>query len=159
MRIALTILVIVLAVLASGCTTPAPAATTPAAATTPTATLAPQPVSANTAIPNMVGLWKGTGTGYTTADDFYYYPTSNFNITKQKGQAFVGRKEYPRSDGKTYYENFSGIVTMNGEVYEADSMGGFSIGRMTGPDSMELNYLEEGPDTKALVLTLTRQKS
>ena len=152
MKTVLTILLVILAVLVSGCTTTAPV-TTPLAAT-PT----PLSVSTNAVIPDMTGLWIGTGTGYTTTDDFYYYPKTIFNISKQKGQVFVGRKEYPRSDGKTYYENFSGIVTMNGEVYEADSIGGIGLGRLTSPNTMELNYLEEGFDTKAIILTLSRQK-
>jgi hypothetical protein len=107
----------------------------------------------------MTGLWIGTGTGYTTLDDFTIFPATIYNITKQKGQIFTGKKEYMKTDGKTYYESFSGMVTMNGEVYEADSLGGFAIGKLTGPDSLELNYLEEGPDTKAIILTLNRQKT
>lgn len=153
MKTALTILLVILAVLAAGCTTQAPAATPPAA------TPAPQSVPTNTVIPDMTGLWKGTGTGYTTLDDFTYYPTATFNISKQKGHIFTGRKEYPRTDGKTYYENFSGMVSMNGDVYEADSLGGFSIGKLTGPNTMELYYLEEGNDTKAIIITLSRQNS
>jgi hypothetical protein len=51
------------------------------------------------------------------------------------------------------------MVTMNGEIYETDSLGGFSIGKLTGPNSMELNYIEEGNDTKAIIITLSRQKS
>ncbi|MFA4850423.1 MAG: hypothetical protein WC626_11915 [Methanoregula sp.] len=153
MKTVLTILLVILAVIASGCTSQAPAATPPVASPTP------QSVSANTAIPDMTGLWKGTGTGFTTLDDFTDFPMTIYNISKQKGQVFTGRKEYPRTDGKTYYENFAGIVTMNGEIYEADSMGGFSIGKLTGPNSMELNYIEEGNDTKAIILTLSRQKS
>ncbi|WP_321507502.1 hypothetical protein [uncultured Methanoregula sp.] len=154
MKTAFTILaVLVLAVLICGCTNTAPAATPPPVSPTT------QPVSATSAIPDMMGLWKGTGTGYTTTDNFYDYPVSIFNITKQKGQIFTGRKEYPKSDGKTYYENFSGIVTPDGRVYESDSIGGFALGKLTGPDSLELNYLEDGPDAKAIILTLSRQKS
>ena len=152
MKTILTIILVILAVLISGCTTTAPTITPL------TTTSSPQSVSTNAVIPDVTGLWIGTGTGYTTIDDFYYYPKNIFNISKQKGQVFVGRKEYPRSDGKTYYENFSGIVTMNGEVYEADSNGGFSLGRLTSPNTMELNYLEEGADTKAIIITLSRQK-
>jgi hypothetical protein len=153
MRTAFTILMLVLALLlASGCTSQAPAATTPSVSPVPGA------VTANTQIPDMIGLWVGTGTGYTVPDGFYYYPTTTFNISVQKGQIFTGRKEYPKLDGKTYYENFSGIVTMNGEIYEADSEAGFSIGKLTAPDSLELNYLEDGKDTKAIIMHLTRQK-
>ena len=134
--------------LACGCTTQAPATTQ---------STAPPTVSTNGNIPNMTGVWQGAGDGYTTNDGFTHYPAATFNITAQKGQIFIGKKEYPRSDGNTYYENFSGIITTNGEFYEADSIGGFSFGRLTTPNTLEIQYLEEGNDTKALVAHLTRQ--
>ena len=153
MKTAFTIMVVlVLAVLISGCTNPAPAATP--LPVSPTI----QPVSANTVVPDVTGLWKGTGTGYTTIDDFAYFPNVIYNISKQKGQIFTGKKEYPKTDGKTYYENFAGLVTTNGEIYEVANMGGIAIGKLTGPDSMEINYLEEGADTSAIIVTLSRQK-
>lgn len=149
MKFILAILIIfIVAVLACGCTTQAPTITQVTA--TPT-------VSTNVNIPNMMGVWQGTGDGYTTNDGFTHYPSATFNITAQKGQIFIGKKEYPRIDGKTYYENFSGMITTNGEFYEADSMGGFSFGKLITPNSLELNYLEEGNDTKALIAHLTRK--
>jgi hypothetical protein len=149
MKFILAILMIfIVAVLASGCTTQAPATTQVTAS--PTA-------STNVNIPDMTGVWKGTGDGYTTNDGFTHYPAATLNITAQKGQIFIGKKEYPRIDGKTYYENFSGIITTNGEFYEADSIGGFAIGKLITPNSLEMNYLEEGNDTKALVAHFTRR--
>jgi hypothetical protein len=139
MKTILAIVALLLVVLACGCTAPAP-----------------QPGVANTAIPNVTGVWQGTADGYTTGDGFYHYTTTIFNVTTQKGQIFIGRKEYPRVDGRTYYENFTGIIGADGEFYEADSIGGFSIGTLTAPNTLELNYLEEGNDTKAIVIHLTR---
>ncbi len=158
MRNALIILAVILAVLISGCTTQAPAATPPTVspAATPSTFSGSAPATAST--PDMTGLWSGTADGYTTLDGFTHYPTTIFNISQQKGQVFIGQKEYPRTDGKTYYENMTGVITTNGEFYEADSNGGFSIGKLTGPDSLEIVYLEEGKDTKAIVIHLTRQK-
>ena len=149
MKIALSIVIIIaFAILACGCTTQAPATTQATASPT---------VSTNGNIPDMTGVWQGAGDGYTTNDGFTHYPAATFNITAQKGQIFIGKKEYPRNDGNTYYENFSGIITTNGEFYEADSIGGFSFGRLTTPNTLEIHYLEEGNDTKALVAHLTRQ--
>ena len=157
MRNAFTILVLVLAVLVSGCTSQAPAATPPAVS--PAATPATySAVPTNTGIPDMTGLWEGTADGYTTRDGFTHFPTTIFNITNQKGQVFIGQKEYPRTDGKTYKENLTGVISVNGDFYQADGVGGFSMGKLTGPDSLELTYLEEGADTKAIVIHLTRQK-
>jgi len=155
------VLALVLVVLASGCTSPAPAATPPSVspAISPAATPATSSGSVPAAsIPDLTGLWEGTADGYTTGDGFIHYPTTIFNISKQKGQIFIGQKEYPRGDGKTYYENLTGIITTAGDFYEADSIGGFSIGKLTGPDFLELMYLEEGADTKTIVMHLTWQK-
>ncbi|MCX6698736.1 MAG: hypothetical protein NTV68_02225 [Methanomicrobiales archaeon] len=109
-------------------------------------------------IPDLIGKWSGNSTGHTTVEGFFSHPTF-FNISEQKGQAFSGRKEYLRGDGKMYYENLSGIITMNGEIYESDGVAGFSIGRLTGPDSLEFNYLEDGSDNKAYITRLSRQKT
>jgi hypothetical protein len=96
--------------------------------------------------------------GHTQKEGFRE-PAFIQNITMQKGWAFAGVKEYIRADGKTYYENFSGVISPGGELFIADSAGGISDGRLTGPDSMELLYAEEGPDAKAYYMPLTRQKS
>jgi hypothetical protein len=150
MRTTLTILLLVAAlILASGCTSATPSAT-PA-----TASPAPQPVATNTAIPGMTGVWQGPVDGYAQ-HVFAHYPNMVFNITTQQGQVFVGKKEYLKADGKTYYENFTGIVTSSGEIYTADEQGGVHFGKLTGPGAIVLYYLEEGSDTKALVLQLTR---
>ncbi len=147
MKIALTILVvIILAVLVCGCTTQVQQAP-PVPPTAP----------ANTAIPDVTGVWKGPSVGYIVNEGWINYPTTTFNITTQKGQVFIGKKEYESLDGKMYYETFTGLVTPNGEFYQIDSIKGFSIGKLTTPDTLELNYLEEGNNTKTVISHLTRQ--
>ncbi len=151
MKIELAIILLVAALLlASGCTS-----TTPSAAPA-TSSPAPQPGAANTAIPGMTGVWQGPADGYSQ-HVYGHYPNIVFNITTQQGQVFVGKKEYQKADGMTYYENLTGIVTPSGDIYAADNQGGIQFGKLTGPNAMVLNYLEEGPDTKALVLQLTRK--
>jgi hypothetical protein len=153
MKIAIPFVIVVLLLIACGCTTQAPAGT-------PTAPPAASPAAPpNKTTPNLTGIWSGPSTGYIQAEGFVYYPVSFHNITAQKGQVFAGRKEYPRMDRVTHYENFSGFITDTGEIYEADSLGGVATGKLTGPDSMELNYVEEGSDMKVLMISLNRQKS
>jgi len=153
MKGTLLIFTIIFAVLACGCMsqTPAEPPGTPQVST--------QTVSVEKAIPDLTGIWSGTGTGHTRAEGFVSNAPVHFNITVQKGQVFSGLKEYIRPEGGTFYENFSGIVTLTGEVYESDDLRGFAFGKITGPDSMELNYLEDGLDTKAYILHLTRHKT
>ena len=117
-------------------------------------------VTMNTATPDITGIWSGTTAGHTRSEGFVEYPATLYNISMQKGQAFTGAKEYPRMDGKTYYENFSGVITRSGDLYIADhELGGMIIGKLTGSDHMELEYIEEGADAKAFIIQLTRQKS
>jgi hypothetical protein len=82
-----------------------------------------------------------------------------YNITAQKGQAFTGYKEYTRANGTRYSEELSGVINTRNEIFIAEDHGGVIIGDLIGPDSMELNYVEDGPDAKALLVTLTRQKT
>lgn len=153
MKIVVIVLLIASAILVCGCTTLAPTA---APGTTPGTSIV---VPVEKTIPNLIGVWSGNATGHTKVEGFAINLPVTFNISAQKGQAFSGRKEYLRGDGKTYYENFSGFITLTGEIYESDDVKGFSIGRLTGPDSMDLNYLEDGPDTKAYFFSLIRKKS
>lgn len=145
-------------VLCAGCTstTQSASGTSIPAATPPTTSPA---VTANTVIPDVTGIWSLNATGHTKVEGFVPSLPGLWNISAQQGHGFSGRKEYLRNDGKTYYENFSGIITLTGEVYESDSAAGFGIGRLTSPDSMEIYYLEDGPDTKAYIISLTRHKT
>lgn len=148
MKIAISIILVILAVLACGCTSQAPAAvpvTTPAEVT-PAAT------------PVLTGIWTGTTVGHSNVEGFREHATPLFNITEQKGQAFTGTKEYTRTDGKVYTEQFSGVITGNNEISIADHSMGITIGKLTSPDSVELRYLEDGPDAKAYIIRLNRQK-
>ncbi len=62
-------------------------------------------------------------------------------------------------DGVNYTESFSGFISKDEDIFESDSVGGIAMGKLTDPDSMELNYVEEGTDQKVLMISLTRQKS
>ena len=152
MRTTFTILVLILAVLACGCTATAPAA---APAATPAATPA---VKATTTIPGVTGIWTGTAFGHSQLEGFRELTSPVYNISAQKGHAFTGSKEYVGADGKKYTESFSGIVSSGGEIFMGHSTGGIADGMLTGPDSMALGYAEGGPDAKAYHLQLTRQK-
>lgn len=113
----------------------------------------------NLTTPDLIGVWSGPSIGHIRAEGFVDYPLTFHNITEQKGRVFVGQKEYPRMDGVNHTESFSGFISKDREIFESDSVGGIAMGKLTGPDSMELNYVEEGADQKVLMISLTRQKS
>lgn len=152
MKTALTLLVIVIAVLACGCTSQAPTA---APAATPYATLAP---AVNTATPDLVGSWTGTTVGHNSRG-FVTAGKPTFNITMQKGFAFVGNKDYADLAGVIHHEEFSGVINKQGEIYIAEKEAGMIVGDLIGPDSMELVYIEDGDEAMAYITILNRQKS
>jgi hypothetical protein len=138
----------------AGCTS-TPPVTVPA----PSGPVATPAAAVSTAIPDLTGIWTGPTVGHTKREGFVEYPVATYNITAQKGRAFTGQKEYPRMDKKTYNEYFSGIVTSNNEIFIADHGTGYIKGILTGTDSMELYYLDEGSDAKAFIIQLNRQKT
>ena len=151
MKIAISILLVILAVIACGCTAQAPAPVAVPVATPAQITTAATPV--------LTGIWTGTGIGHSKAESFRELTSLVFNISEQKGQAFVGTKEFTRPDGKFYAEKFSGVITRNGEIYFADhDRSGISLGKLTGPDSMEIYYIEDGADAKVFIDLLNRKK-
>jgi hypothetical protein len=141
MKIAYAILVIVLAI--TGCLA---------------GTVSAESMEATTiSTPDLVGIWNGTAIGHTSVDGFVEFDSIVYNITEQKGQAFTGAKEYLKKDGKTYDEKFSGIIDDDGTIYLVDSVAGVIIGKLNEENELKLKYFEDGPDTKALLITLTRQ--
>jgi len=153
MKIALTILVIVLAVLACGCTTSAPAATAPA---TPAAAT---PVASGADIPSLVGTWTGSAVGHVNSHGYRSEGAPVYNITEQKGRVFTGYTEYSHFKGDARkVEEFSGVINVRNEIFMAQDEAGFTIGDLIGPDTIELAYVEEGDEAKAFLITLTRQK-
>lgn len=149
------ILLLILALLASGCTAsvpPTPATTTPA------------PIAATSAvsgadIPNLVGVWTGSAVGHINNYGFRSEGEPVYNITEQKGRAFAGYIEYSHYMGENRKnEEFSGVINVRNEIFIAQKEAGFTIGDLLGPDTLELGYVEEGDDAKAFLITLNRQK-
>lgn len=141
------------AVWMSGCTTTAPV---PSPQSTPATTPA---VTTTITIPDVTGLWTGMTYGHSQTEGFRQHDRSRYNISEQAGYAFSGSKEYTRGDGKIYYENFSGVVSNSGEISLADNPRGYNFGKLTGPDTMELQYIEDGSEAKAYISLFTRQKN
>ncbi len=142
--ILLAISLTVLAVLACGCTTTAPAA--PAKTT-------------EAAIPNLVGTWTGTSVGHIEGSGYDNQGAPKYVITEQQGRAFTGFKTYRQADGMTGNETFSGVITRTGDIYIVDHKTGFMDGQMIGQDEMELVYLDDAGTSVALIVDLVRQKS
>ncbi len=153
MKIPLILLIVVLAIVASGCTDQAPDES-------------PSPVAGsfqahaeNASVPYIIGTWAGTGIGHIQNGGFHELKAVAYHITEQNGYAFAGKKEYTRPDGETLSEAFSGVFSPGGEILICDSGSGYSLGSFTGPDRMDLRYAEDGDEARAYFVQLIRQKA
>ena len=143
MKIIAVLLFFGLVILACGCTTPAPV-TPPTVVPTAVPTTLPA-ISTNTDDKDLIGAWVGTDVRYADPYDFRENVSIRYNITGQAGSIFGGVKEFTKqSDGKTYTKNFTGVRTSSGMLYFADEDQGYNIGRMTGPDTLEIIHLVDG---------------
>jgi len=132
MKTTFALLVIIIAVLASGCTAAAPAVT-PAPATTP-------------AIPSLVGTWTGPMAGYDEGSGFTSYPnlTLAMTITEQHGRIFAGDMVFS-SNGTSEKSGFAGAIGRDGRtlsITEQDD--GYCSGEIIGADEIELTYVQAG---------------
>lgn len=110
----------------------------------------------NASIPNLVGTWTGLTEGDVQGTGFFSHNNGTYVITAQQGYGFSGYKRYIKPGGMVYHENFSGAISPGWEVIMADNVTGYNLGRVTGPDSMELLYAEDGPGARAFIQLFTR---
>ncbi|MEI6293854.1 MAG: hypothetical protein WCP36_09225 [Methanomicrobiales archaeon] len=150
MKITLTILiVIILAVLACGCTAITPPITQPA-------TL-PQ-VSHNTAIPNLTGTWIGTMQGYEQNTGFsdYRNQTMTMFVTGQQGRILSGHYLWT-SNGTVVTEGFAGVIGADGRTLTtAEENEGYSSGIVLSGNEIELIWHHAGADYSVAIDSLTR---
>lgn len=148
MKKILAILILAIAVLATGCTT---------TTTGPVPVQAAGPAAELTEAPDLCGTWSGTSVGHVNAKGWVDAGSPSFDISDQKGMAFTGTKTYSTLDGTKKTEEISGVVTRKGEIYIAELESGIIMGDLIGPATMELVYVEDGPNAKAFLYTLTKQ--
>jgi hypothetical protein len=134
MKIALPILiVIVVAVLATGCTTTAPVITQ--VTTSPT-------VSQSRVIPNMTGTWTGSMQGYEQSAGFTNYRNEPMTmiISAQQGRIFSGHYVW-KTNGTVTTEGFAGVIGPDGKTLStAEENGGYSSGILTSAKDLDLTW-------------------
>ncbi len=136
MKTACTILLVVIAVLACGCTAAAPAASPPPAGVT----------AAAGAVPDLTGTWTGPTKGYDAGTYFSDYPGLDIRmtVTGQQGRIFGGDIEFIQNGTRTK-EGFAGVVGRDGRTLAiAEEGGGYCTGTVVGNDEIELVYLQDG---------------
>jgi hypothetical protein len=138
MKTALTILiVIVVAVLATGCTTTAPVVTQ--VTTSPV-------VSQSPVIPNITGTWVGPMQGYEQGTGFtdYRNATMTMIVTGQQGRIFSGHYVWLINGTKTD-EGFAGVIGPDGTTLStAEENDGYSTGILTPGNGLDLTWHHAG---------------
>jgi hypothetical protein len=147
MKIALTIILVILAVLACGCTATAPYAT-PAAATT----AAPVPTT-----PNLLGTWIGTMLGYEERIGFTDYGKMPITmvVTEQQGRLFSGYLKFGVNSTQTLA--MAGVIGRDGKTFAiVENVNGYTTGEFIGTDTIELTHVDDADPYSVAIDTLKR---
>lgn len=155
MKISLTLMIIILAVLACGCT-----ATAPSSQTTPAAipSLAP-PVPATPvalATPNLTGTWTGTMLGYEEGVGFTNYDNLAITmvVTEQKGRLFSGHLTF---GNRTETLAMAGVISRDGRTFAlVENVNGYTTGEIIGGDTMELTHVDDAEPYSVALDTLKK---
>jgi len=143
MKIAYIPLIMVMAVLACGCTAASPVSTTPVPSATPSGTLQ---ATVAPAIPNLTGTWTGPMQGYDESEGFTDHPflTLVMTVSEQHGRVFSGHIVF-RMNGTETKSGFAGVVGRDNRTLTiAQHDGGYSTGEVLAPDEIELVYMKDG---------------
>ncbi len=133
MKTSFAFLLLIVAIIASGCTAPAAPPAAPQA-------------SPAAAIPNLTGTWTGPMQGYDEGTGFSDYPDLGvtMTITEQHDRIFAGNITFV-TNGTGTTSGFAGAIGRDGRTLAiAEQAGGYCTGTVLGPDEIELVYMEDG---------------
>jgi hypothetical protein len=129
------------------------------------AALPAMPAAAETAIPNLIGTWKGESESIVLGGGNPHHPATASNepqlrsvpftltIDKQDGRRFSGTFSSARSSEKVI-----AVISRSGVIFMADDEG-YTDGTMLAPNRMELCYLHVSSAARiASCLELTKQQ-
>lgn len=135
--------ILVLALLACGCTT-APQET-------------PPPVPE---IPSLLGNWSGTSTGYIGGMGFIDYSGGaiTMRVTEQKDRIFFGEFLVTNQSGNVMTFGFGGAIGRDGTTLTiVERNGGYSFGTLIAPDEIELIHADDSEPSDVAIDTLRKR--
>lgn len=148
MKIAATALLLILAVIACGCTSQVPAAA-PVVTHTDGSSQTP---------PDLRGTWIGLTAGYEAGAGFTNYgnTTMSMIVTEQQGRIFAGTFVFGSGNG-TETIPFSGVIGRDGKSLTIpQKTGGYSFGGIIAPGEIELVYVNDGTHYSSSIDTLKK---
>jgi len=120
------------------------------------------PASAQTAVPDFKGTWKGQSESVLLGAGNSHHPAAKDEpqmrqvpftlvVDKQDGRRFSGTFSSPRSSEKVV-----AVLSRDGKIMMADD-DGYTIGSILAPNKIELCYIKPGATRIASCTELTKQ--
>jgi hypothetical protein len=106
--------------------------------------------------PSLVGTWRGMAEGVGSEDGWKQGAVSVV-VIEQRGRAVKGYATYPGPSGEGRSDVYGSISVDGKTLVLADEDGSYS-GVLSGPDTLDLCYVEAGPDISSKCMQVTRQK-
>jgi len=147
MKIAISILLVILAVIACGCTAQSPAPAEVPVAATPAAA----------ATPNLIGTWTGQMQGYEERIGYTDYGKMSITmiVTEQHGRLFSGHLTFGVNSTTTL--PMAGVISRDGKTFAmVENANGYTTGELTGTDTMEMTHIDDADPYSAALDTLRR---
>jgi hypothetical protein len=151
MKNTIAILILVLAVLVSGCTS----ASSPASPATPVTQSSEPPA----VIPDLTGTWTGPMKGYDEYAGFTDYTnfTVEIHITEQRDRIFTGTIVFAPKGGKVTTTGIAGAISADGKTFSiVEKEWGYSTGRIIARDEIEITYLNDHTPYSAAIDSFKR---
>lgn len=137
MKTAFIILLVILAVLACGCTSTAPAVP---------ATTVSSDTKTNLAIPDITGNWTSTSNGYDEGTGFTDYPNMDLSlrVTEQHDRLFSGNMVFKYNGSEESTLSIAGVIGRDGRtVTFVEKDAGYSFGTILSPSEIEMTYVDD----------------
>jgi hypothetical protein len=122
------------------------------------------PAAAESAIPNLLGTWKGESESIVMGPGNAHHSAApaagprlnsiafTMTIDKQDGRRFSGAFTSARGN-----DTIIAVISRNGSIYMVDD-DGYTIGTILAPNRMELCYMRQSPEARVASCTeMTKQ--
>lgn len=149
MKILPVIFLLIAAVLLSGCTSAPP----DAAGTPPENQVLPLPP-----VPDLVGNWTGSMTGYTEGLGYLDFPgeTMILSVTEQRGRIFSGQLYFLSGGAVNRMKGFAGVIGSDGRTFTMAEKSGYTHGKILSRNEIEIVYTDDSTPFSVALDSLKR---